>query len=169
MPTLLRSGLAGLFLLSAGVASADVVRYPNRENALPISAAVEVPAGASLVFVSGVVPPRISSQAAVDSVDAYGDTKTQAQGVFASIERQLKAMGLGMGDVVKMQVFLVGDPRLGGRMDLEGFTAAYRQYFGTAAQPNLPARSSLRAAGLVNPGYLVEVEVTAVRPLPARR
>ncbi|KAF1005064.1 MAG: 2-aminomuconate deaminase [Luteibacter sp.] len=167
MRTFLHAGIAGLLLLSAAAASAGVVRHPNRGNTLPISAAVEVPADASLVFVSGVVPPRISASAPVDSVDAYGDTKTQAQGVFASIERQLKEMGLGMGDVVKMQVFLVGDPRLGGRMDLEGFTAAYRQYFGTSGQPNLPARSSLQAAGLVNPGYLVEVEVTAVRPPPA--
>jgi enamine deaminase RidA (YjgF/YER057c/UK114 family) len=40
----------------------------------------------------------------------------------------------------------------------------YRQFYGTAAQPNLPARSALQVAALANPGYLVEIEVTAVRP-----
>ncbi|WP_315923441.1 hypothetical protein [Mesorhizobium sp. SP-1A] len=41
-----------------------------------------------------------------------------------------------MGNVVKMQVFLVGDP----------------------------SRSVVQVAGLASPGFLVEIEVTAVRP-----
>jgi enamine deaminase RidA (YjgF/YER057c/UK114 family) len=36
---------------------------------------------------------------------------------------------------------------------------AYTQYFGTAEQPNLPARSAVQVAGLANPSYLVEIEV----------
>jgi enamine deaminase RidA (YjgF/YER057c/UK114 family) len=43
---------------------------------------------------------------------------------------------------------------------MEGYT----QFFGTEAQPNLPARSVVQVAGLANPGFLVEIEVTAVRP-----
>jgi enamine deaminase RidA (YjgF/YER057c/UK114 family) len=42
--------------------------------------------------------------------------------------------------------------------------AAYREFFGTAAQPNLPARSVMQVGALVAPGWLVEIEVTAVRP-----
>ena len=73
-------------------------------------------------------------------------------------------MGLTMGDVVKMQVYLVGDPAKAGRMDFAGFMKGYVQFFGTEAQPRLPARSTMQVAGLANPGFLVEIEVTAVRP-----
>jgi enamine deaminase RidA (YjgF/YER057c/UK114 family) len=69
-----------------------------------------------------------------------------------------------MSDVVKMQVFLVGDPAKDGKMDFGGFMEGYTQFFGTEAQPNLPARSVVQVAGLANPGFLVEIEVTAVRP-----
>ena len=69
-----------------------------------------------------------------------------------------------MGDVVKMQVFLVGDPSRGGRMDFAGFMQGYTQFFGTVAQPHLPVRSALQVMALANPGFLVEIEVTAVRP-----
>jgi enamine deaminase RidA (YjgF/YER057c/UK114 family) len=42
---------------------------------------------------------------------------------------------------------------------------AYSQFFGTPAQPNLPARSTVQVAGLVTPGMLVEIEVNlAKRP-----
>jgi enamine deaminase RidA (YjgF/YER057c/UK114 family) len=73
-------------------------------------------------------------------------------------------MHLGMGDIVKMQAFLVGDPAKGGKLDFEGFMQGYTQFFGTPAQPNLPARSAMQVAALANPGFLVEIEVTAVRP-----
>jgi enamine deaminase RidA (YjgF/YER057c/UK114 family) len=48
-------------------------------------------------------------------------------------------------------------------MDFAGFMEGYNLYFGTKAQPNLPARSTMQVAALVNPGFLVEIEVTAVR------
>ena len=48
-------------------------------------------------------------------------------------------------------------------MDFAGLMESYRQFFGTAEQPNLPARSTVKVAGLANPGWLVEIEVTAVR------
>jgi len=69
-----------------------------------------------------------------------------------------------MGDVVKMQVFLAGDPAKEGKMDFSGFMEAYSQFYGTAEQPNLPVRSTMQVAALVNPSFLVEIEVTAVRP-----
>ena len=142
----------------------EVKRYKIPDSDFPISAAVEVPAGKATVYVSGNVPPVVDAKAPKDSAAAYGDTKTQTIGVLAAIEKQLKGMGLGMGDVVKMQVFLVGDEAHGGRMDFAGFMAGYRQFFGTKEQPNLPARSAFQIAALGNPGYRVEIEVIAVRP-----
>ncbi len=144
--------------------AADVVRHKIPNSTFPISAAVEIPAGKTLVFLSGVVPPVADANAPKDSPQAYGDTKTQTVGVLTSIEKQLKGMGLSMGDVVKMQVFLVGDPAKGGKMDFAGFMAGYTQFFGTAAQPNLPSRSAMQVAALASPNFLVEIEVTAVRP-----
>lgn len=156
-----------LFALAASLpaAAAEVVRHklPNGST-FPIAAAVEVPAGRTTVYLSGMVPPVHDTTAPKDSVAAYGDTKTQSVAVLEAIGTQLTSMGLGFGDVVKMQVFLVGDPGKGGRMDFGGFMAAYTQYFGTAEQPLLPARSTMQVAALANPGFLVEIEVTAVRP-----
>ena len=71
----------------------------------------------------------------------------------------LEGLGLGMGDVVKMQVFLVNDAR--SAMDFKGFMEGYTQFFG-GDQPNLPARSVIGVAALANPGFLVEIEVIAV-------
>lgn len=153
-----------LALSTGAVHAADVVRHAIPGSTFPIASAVEVPAGKTLVFVSGVVPPIADASAPKDSARAYGDTKTQTSGVLGSIEKQLKGMGLSMGDVAKMQVFLVGDPAKGGKMDFAGFMAGYTQFFGTPAQPNLPARSAMQVAALANPGFLVEIEVTAVRP-----
>jgi enamine deaminase RidA (YjgF/YER057c/UK114 family) len=142
----------------------DVVRHRTPGSNFPIARAVEVPAGRTTVYVSGAVPPVVDQQAQTEAVARFGDTRTQTRGTLASIGRTLEALGLGMGDVVKMQVFLVGDPQRNGRMDFAGFMDAYQEFFGTSAQPNLPARSVMQVAALVNPGWLVEIEVTAVRP-----
>lgn len=153
-------------LLAHGDHVDTVVRYPLADSDFPIAAAVEVPAGRALVFLSGAVPPVVDAVAAKDSVLAYGDTRTQTVGVLSALGKQLEAMHLSLGDVVKMQVFLVGDERYGGRMDVDGFMAGYTQFFGTRAQPHLPARSAFQVAALGNPGYRVEIEVIAVRPAP---
>jgi enamine deaminase RidA (YjgF/YER057c/UK114 family) len=156
--------LAGL-LLAGSAAAADVTRHPlPNGNPFPISAAVEVPAGSTLVFLSGMTPAVADPKADKASPAAYGDTKTQTVSVFNTIDAQLKAMHLTMGDVVKMQVFLVGDKAKGGKMDFAGFMEGYTQFFGTPAQPKLPSRSAFQVAALANPGFLVEIEVTAVRP-----
>jgi enamine deaminase RidA (YjgF/YER057c/UK114 family) len=157
--------LALLALCAADPASAqEVQRHRTPGSDFPIARAVEVPGGRTTVYVSGAVPPVVDANAAADSTARFGDTRTQTRGTLAGIARTLQDLGLSMGDVVKMQVFLVGDPQRGGRMDFSGFMDAYREFFGTQAQPNLPARSVMQVAGLVNPGWLVEIEVTAVRP-----
>ena len=106
------------------------------------------------------MPPVVSKDADPSSPQAYGDTKTQTVGVLNKIKGILEGLGLGMGDVVKMQVFLVHDMRA--PMDFKAFMEGYTQFFG-GSQPNLPARSVLGVASLANPGFLVEIEVIAVR------
>ncbi len=93
-----------------------------------------------------------------------GDTKAQTISALTNIKKQLEGMHLGMGDVVKMQVFLVADKSKGDKLDFAGFMDGYTQFFGTREQPNLPSRSAVQVAALVVPAALVEIEVTAVRP-----
>lgn len=68
-----------------------------------------------------------------------------------------------MSDVVKLTVFVVGDPKLDGKMDFAGFNAGYREFFGTAANPNLVARSTVQVAALAGPNFLIEIEATAAK------
>lgn len=157
--------VATMTMTGVGAAHAgDVIRYKIPNSDFPISRAVEIPAGKTTVYVSGMTPTVIDGSAAKNTIAAYGDTKAQTISVFQAIEKALADVGLGLGDVVKMQVFLVGDPDKGGRMDFAGFMEGYRQFYGTKDQPNLPSRSAMQVAALANPGYLVEIEVTAVRP-----
>jgi enamine deaminase RidA (YjgF/YER057c/UK114 family) len=148
----------------AAIASgADVIRHKIPNSDFPVAQAVEIPAGQTLVFLSGQGADIADKNAAKDSIAAYGDTKIQALNTLTKIEATLKSMDLSMKDVVKMQVFLVGDPAQDGKMDFAGFMESYKKFFGTTEQPNLPARSAMKVAGLANPGWLVEIEVTAVR------
>jgi enamine deaminase RidA (YjgF/YER057c/UK114 family) len=97
-----------------------------------------------------------------------GDTKAQAIGAIKAIEKELKAVGLGLGDVVQMQAFLTGDPAKGDKMDLDGWNEAYRMFFGTPEQPNKPVRATVQVARLVLPTGRIEIMVIAARPRPAK-
>lgn len=141
-----------------------VIRHGLMGSDFPILRASEVPATSTIVFLSGSVPGVSNPDAPKGSKEAYGDTEMQTVSVMKRIDENLKSLGLTMGDVIKMQAFLVGDPEMDGKMDFAGFMRGYTQFFGTEEQPNLPSRSALQVAGLANPNYLVEIEVTAVRP-----
>lgn len=158
--------LAGLSLSAADPGGAEVTRHALlNNNPFPIARAVEVPASATLVFHSGVVPGPLNPDAERGSRAFFGDTEAQSESVFGRLEESLNDLGLGFGDVISMTVFLVGDSELDGRMDFAGFMNAYRRHFGTQAQPRLPARSTVQIAGLAGgPNMLVEIEVIAVRP-----
>ena len=154
-----------LFLTVGACAVADVTRHPLPNNStFPIARAVEVTADTVLIYHSGTVPGPANPDAERSSREYYGDTETQALNVFGRMEQSFKDLGVGFGDVIKMTVFLVGDPELDGRMDFGGFMKAYTKYFGTDEQPNKPARSAVQIAGLAGQGMLVEVEVVIARP-----
>jgi len=155
--------LAAALLLAPAIAGAqDIVRHKIPNSDFPIALAVSIPPTATIHFISGQVPPVVDKALDPNTIAAFGDTKTQTVGVLQRIKEILAGMGLGMGDVVKMQVFLVGDPAHKGRADVTGFMAGYTQFFG-GAQPNLPARAVMQVAGLSNPGWLVEIEVVAAK------
>lgn len=133
------------------------------EHALqaPWLESVTVPAGSTLLFVSGQVPPVIDETFAIEDRRAYGDMETQTEGVLRRLDDKLRAAGFTLGDVVKLTAFLVGEPEFDGRPDLDGFGRAYRRYFGTADQPYLHARTRIQVASLMNPAWLVEIEAVA--------
>ncbi len=152
---------AGLGLVLAGAAGAEVIRHKTPGSTFPILRAVEIPADATLVYLSGVVPGVSNPSAPEGSAEAFGDTQAQTVSVLERIAANLESIDLEMGDVVKMQVYLVADES--GSMDFAGFMEGYVQFFGTDEQPNLPTRSVFEVAGLANPNWLVEIEVVAVR------
>ncbi len=158
--------LAAAFVGAASAQAQEVRRIGPPES--PISASVELPHGSRLVYVSGTVPDPADAAAPQGSVQRFGDTATQTRSVMRKIEAQLARHGLGLGDVVMMRVFLVAPPGQA-RMDFAGMMSAYREFFGTQAQPMRPARSTMQVAGLVDPGWLVEIEVTAATPAMAER
>ena len=162
----LRAAIAGALGLAAmnTASAADVVRHPLLGGStFPIARAVEVPGGKTIIFHSGTTPAPLDPKAEPGTAAYWGDTKAQALSTFARIKESLDTMKLDFGNVAAMTVYLVGDPAKGGRMDFEGFMAAYTQFFGTKEQPNLPARSTVQVAGLVAPGMLVEIEVQLVK------
>lgn len=165
-----RGRVALLLLCSALVAPAsyatEIVR--RQQGAFPIASTVTVPPGTELVFVSGMLADVARADAPEGSVERYGDTEAQAAGVLQKIAAALAAAGLGLADVVKMNVFLVGDPALDGRMDFDGLMRAYSRHYGGVAQPNLPARTTVQVVALPRPGALVEIEVVAARTVAAR-
>lgn len=151
-----------LSLLPIMSLAAEVVHHPNVGSTFPIARAVEVPPGFNLIFHSGFTPTPADPKAKEGTPEYWGDTKTQSIATFKRLQESLKTLGVGFGDVVKMNVFLVGEPATG-KMDFKGFMDAYTQYFGTKEQPNLPARTTVQIAGLNAPGMLVEIEVVLAK------
>jgi enamine deaminase RidA (YjgF/YER057c/UK114 family) len=140
----------------------DIIRHANPN--VPIASSVMVPEGTDLLFVSGTLADVANPSAPAGSIERLGDTATQAKSVLGKIAKELEASGFTMADVVKMNVYLVGDPRKGGTMDFEGLMKAYLQTYGIRPQEkSLPARTTLQVAGLPVPGALVEIEAVAAR------
>jgi enamine deaminase RidA (YjgF/YER057c/UK114 family) len=140
----------------------DIIRHaaPN----FPIASSIVVPAGSDLAFVSGTLADVADPKAPAGSIERLGDTAAQTRSVLGKIQKELESLGLTMEDVVKMNVFLVGDPRKGGAMDFEGLMQGYMSVYGLRTQEkHLPTRTTVQVAALPVPGALVEIEVIAAK------
>ena len=125
-----------------------------------ISSNVSIPPGSRIIYLSG------STASPVDPAkpEEFGDTKAQTLSILTKMKASLEAMGLGMGDIVKMNVFLVS-PTPGGHMDSPAMNEVFKTFFGTPEQPNRPARSTVQVAALGRATTLVEIEaVVATAP-----
>ncbi len=156
------TALAGTMVeAKAAATSPAIVRLVNPPPAI-ILGGVVLPPGAEILMLSGQLAAPIDP-ARTDSIEAYGDTRTQTISTFNKIKAALAKQGYAMSDIVKLTVFVAGDPKLGGKMDFAGFNAGYKEFFGTAENPNLVARSTVQVAALAGPNFLVEIEATAAR------
>jgi 2-iminobutanoate/2-iminopropanoate deaminase len=99
------------------------------------------------VFLAG----QVGEDPATEDV-ATGGIEAETRAMFANVERCLKAVGLGLGDIVKSTVYLV---------DIADW-AAYNQVFREVFPVDPPTRATVAVVGLVPP-YRIEVEVIAAR------
>lgn len=152
-----------LCVLTTGSSLAhDIIRHASPST--PVASSVSVPAGSDLLFVSGTLADVADPSAPAGSIERFGDTEAQMKSVLGKLVKELEAAGYSMADVVKMSVFLVGDPRKGGAMDFDGLMKAYLQFHGLAIRgQNHPARTTVQVAGLPIPGALVAIEAVAAR------
>ncbi|MDF0542430.1 RidA family protein [Sphingobium sp. H39-3-25] len=150
-----------LLPFSSSVQASEIVRHVNPPPAI-ILGGVTIPPDAETVILSGALASPIDP-ANTQGFEAYGDTKTQTISVLNKIKASLAKLGYAMSDIVKLTAFVAGDPKMGGKMDFAGFNDGYRQFFGTADNPNLVARSTVQVAGLAGPWYLIEIEATAAK------
>lgn len=139
---------AAALLLPVPAQAHDIVR--RADSTLPIASSVLVPAGYDTLFVGGTLAER------------GGDTAAQAHSVLDKIAAELEAHGFAPSDVVKMTVYLVGDPSRDGIADYAGLMSAYLKHFGKESG-GLPVRTTVQVAGLAAPGALVQIDVTAAR------
>jgi enamine deaminase RidA (YjgF/YER057c/UK114 family) len=150
------------FAFAGGYAHAQVVVQHIQNDKSPIATGVW--AGDTFYLSGQLADPVTPADPAKGTPPVFGgDTQSQAFNIFNKIQARLKEQGLDMKDVVKMTVFLAGDPAKGGKLDFPGLQASYTKFFGTPTQPNKPARSAVQVAALAAPGALLEVEVIAVR------
>jgi enamine deaminase RidA (YjgF/YER057c/UK114 family) len=164
------------YLVAAALASASVampvaasandaiVRIKRNPEALILDAA-RVKAGADVVYVSGQLPSPLDPakpMSEITSVAEMGDTRTQTISVLGKIRDILATQGFGMQDVVKLNLFVAADPSLG-RMDFAGVNEGFREFFGTAENPETVARSTFEVAALVGPHFLIEIDAIAAR------
>jgi enamine deaminase RidA (YjgF/YER057c/UK114 family) len=151
--------LAAATMVVASPSSAQSVKHLQNSNPGGIANGVWV---GDMLHLSGQLPsPSKPADRATNTPAVWGNATEQADSAFRKIQDLLKEQGLGMGDVVMMRVYMVAGAD--GKLDFAGMNAAYNKYFGTADQPNKPARSTVQVAALVTPGALLEVEVQAAR------
>ena len=123
--------------------SGTIQRYPTP---LPVPFSKAVRAG-GFIFLAGVLPMDSQGQLVA------GDIEMQTRVVLERIAATLDELGAGMGDVVRVTVWLAD------LADFAAFNGEYRRHFAAA---ELPARSAVEAT--LYGGARIEIEVQALVP-----
>ena len=153
--TIAAAMLAGALLCGAANAQ-GIDRVYGANAASPIAAGVSVPPGYTTYYISGALPTPVTPAANGQPAN-FGDMATQTRSVLNSLKATMDKMGVGFGDVVAAHVFLSETA------DFTAMNKVWGEEFGTAAQPNKPARAAFRTSALVAPGALLEIEFIAAK------
>ena len=141
-------------LALAGFATAanaqEIQRIGGNANFVSISG-VPMGGGMTMYFVSGQLPTPVTPAANGQPAN-WGDTTAQTKSVFENIKKSMAAAGLSLGDVVKATVYM------GPELSFADMNKVWLTEFGTAAQPNKPARAAFFVHGLAAPGAQLEIE-----------
>lgn len=154
----------GTYALTVAPAHAEINRVTGNPNALILDG-VRISGDMETFYLSGQLPSPIDPKtpmAQVKSIEEMGDSKTQTISTLTKIKALLESQGYKMSDLVKLTLFVAADPRTG-KMDFPGVNEGFKQFFGTAENPNTVARSTFQVAALVGPYFLIEIEAIAVR------
>lgn len=156
--------LSGCVLVSAREVASDAPQAGTgltrayASPTAPYAKSIIIPPGYETIRLPGIVADPLTPGGA-----DYGTTEQQTESVLKKIAAALNELGASEGDVVAATVYLAA-PESASSMDFDAMMRAWTKHYGTAAQPNRPVRSTVEVAGLVRPGMLVEIEVTAARP-----
>ena len=145
-----------------GAWAAGIERVYGENPISPIAAGVSVPPGYTTYYISGALPKAITPAANGQPAD-FGDMATQTRSVLDGLKATMDKMGVGFGDVVAAHVFL--DPKA----DFVAMNKVWGEEFGTASQPNKPARAAFRTSALVLPGAMLEIEFVATKKVSTRK
>lgn len=152
--SLIISLIAGV-TITAVSSAAEIVRTGEGRN---FYNNIMIPAGAETLYLSG------SGARPLDDGD-WGDMEQQTIDTFSRFQETLESQGWSLEDIVQVRAFAVAGAD--GELDFAGFNSGYQKFFGTDENPMKPVRSFVQIAGLVVPGWLVEIEIRAAR-MPAK-
>ena len=142
----------------AGAANAQEISRIGGAPGGPFVAITGVPMGGGMTmyFVSGALPTPVTPAANGQPAN-WGDTTAQTKSVFENIKKSMAAANLTLGDVVKATVYM------GPELSFADMNKVWLTEFGTAAQPNKPARAAFFVHGLAAPGAQLEIEFIAAK------
>jgi enamine deaminase RidA (YjgF/YER057c/UK114 family) len=143
--------LAVVLGIAAVSNAAEIVRTGEGRN---FYNNIMIPAGAETLYLSG-------SGAQQQADGTWGDMEQQTIDTFGRFQETLEAQGWSLEDIVQVRAFAVSGAD--GELDFAGFNAGYQQFFGSEKNAMKPVRSFVEIAGLVVPGWLIEIEIRAAR------
>lgn len=154
--TILIATAASALLCATAASAQPIGRFYGPNPAPAIAQGTVVPPGYTTYYLSGALPSP-AKPAANGQPAEYGDTAVQTRSVLDNLKAVMDKMGVGYGDIVSAHVFLDQ------KADVAAMNKVWSTEFGTAAQPNKPARATVFVHALVVPGTLVEIEFTAAK------
>ena len=127
----------------------------------PRGAFPHVKRAGNFIFVSGTSSRRPdNSIAGVDIIDEMGtkflNIEVQTREVLNNIDANLKKIGASLKDVIDVSTFLVN------MNDFGGYNKAYAEFFDKETGPT---RTTVAVHQLPHPDLVVEIKVTAYKPL----